>query len=285
MENINIQTVKQVTESVSVLLRYIASGFIAVLAYIFLYTDYTYLQINNAWVLVILAASIGLITYALHISLLDKLFYKGKAYRLYEQYAHKCENIKNAIAENAKIMNEKNSPDCCIHRPMTKSEYIFILQTQTYLRNASLNDTVKHIQRQMEQRLSLLAFLYCTLYQIIILIVYFLVTKFVIPENNEITSEQAVNCSFLIIGVCILVAFTHKFDYRICRREIWAIAQFYQSVPSQSVTQQDNMALSSITQTQTGSGQSKTIKTLLDVVKQHLDTISKDADNAKKIIG
>ncbi|HPF96972.1 MAG TPA: hypothetical protein PLZ00_06090 [Mangrovimonas sp.] len=285
---------KQIFDSISVILRYIASGFIAVLAYMFLYNDSSFINSDSFWFLLFLSVSIGLITYAIHIAYLDKVFYRYVAYRLFKKSSNIVVALQAAILDcDTKMGYDKHQSRKFDKSKVDENDLIFALLTQTYLRNVSENVIVKNLQRLMEKRLALLSFIYCSFYQIAILIIYFAITEGVLHRHGTITEEQITNLIFLSIGAILMLIFGISFDKRICVRDIWAVVQFYQCIDPQGQTAQVQAAQGQTAQGQTAQGQSPptqnppiiTIKSLLDDVGKNLDGINAEIADTKKIIG
>ncbi len=223
MEN----TIKAFSDSLTKILRYIASGFIGLIAYMFLNNIQQVIISKDSLFLVIVAASMGLVTYAFHNAWLDKVLYKWHAFKIFEEDGYNVVNLQNSIKDcDSKLAKDKHK-DKFEKEIVSKEELKFALLTQTYMRNISTDEKIVKLQALLEQRLALLSFLYCTLYQIIAVSIYFVLNKYFV-QNNIYGKIEKLNLVIVIFIIIILIIAVYKFDRRICKREIWAISQFYQ---------------------------------------------------------
>lgn len=220
-------TLKNFSESISILLRYIASGFIGLLLYMFLNNIKDVIISKDSLFLVLLAATVGLITYSFHIAWLDKVIYKWHAFKIFKDGGHNVEKLQQAIKDCEKKLSIENNSETFDKEKVTKEGLKFALLTQTYLRNISKDEQIQKLQNLLEQRLALLSFLYCAIYQIIGVLTYYILTKRIVYQNNY-SPHEYLNLGVTILILILLAIAVFKFDRRICKRELWAIAEFYQ---------------------------------------------------------
>lgn len=217
---------KTVLDSMSVLLRYIASGFIGLLVYMFLFGLNDKEISKDSWFLVIVAASIGLLTYGFHVAWIDKLFYKFHLHAIFKQHRKKNmipEKIKKAITTSLKFKHEggfnANNVTC--------EDLQFAFFSQSYLRNTSDNGRIGRLQNFLEKRMALLSFLYGIIYQTTIVLLYFLADRLFL-NNAQFTRVDLLKGPVVFVGLVVLCFCTSMFDRRICKREFWVIEHFYQ---------------------------------------------------------
>jgi hypothetical protein len=214
-------------------LRYIASGFItfAVLSFLNweIWQDFLngseYVTLFYLLFIIIL----GILNYAIHIAFLDKLFYRLVIYLYF-----RCHKIPEIITDSISEWDEKTTINGSLKKPSSKKPYSkkisFVLFSQTYLRKISEKNSVRGIQSEIDKRLALLMFLYCSSYSLIIIPVLYLI-KHKICEHTFPDSDF---CTFWIkilsligFGVFVLIIGL-TFDKRILKREIWALEYFPQ---------------------------------------------------------
>lgn len=201
-----MKPVVELMSAVTSILRYVASGFVAMAAYIFLYEKPLQSFEKGSWYYLLLTASIGLLTYAFHIAWLDKVFYRCISWWV---------NRGSTKNENAQLNMEIKE---------SGRGLMFALASQTYLRVISDDRQVNALQNELEKRLALNCFLYCSLYQIGAILVYAYFRKMSIFKLEF----QLLSALFLL-----MLVFAIRFNLRICRREAWVVSKFYQQVPSQ----------------------------------------------------
>ncbi|GEM_PF-2977325 len=272
MEELNVKPVQQIMDAITSILRYVASGFVALVVYIFLYDKPLNTFAEGSWFFLLATASLGILTYAFHISFLDKIFYRRIAYKVFiASTGNTEEKLKAALADFGIVFQNKEE--------IKSADLTFALVSQTYLRNISENQQVKVLQHEMEKRLSLLCFLYCSFYQVTIIILYFLCTYFYFNMGNicwpYVLSKII---PLLIIDVSLLV-FALKFNKRICLRDAWAVTNFYQKVPTTNTTKASPAVV------QGGGSGTPTIKDLLQDIKLQIAEIEKASDTINKDLG
>lgn len=274
MEEAVILNMKQIVDSVSVVLRYIASGFIAVLAYVFLFGIELSSFGEHSWYLVFLSASIGLITYAIHVAFLDKIFYKNSAFNLYQK-SNKCvPELQEALIECDRKMGFDKFSSGFDKGKVDKDDLVFTLVSQTYRRSASENRTIKNLQRLMEQRLALLSFIYCSFYQVSVVLIYFATITLLVNGIETICKISIINFLFLFAGNVLLFVFSRAFDKRICKREIWALIEFNGSINHGKLEKKGG-----------SSKRSKAIKTMLADADKDLNRFGEKIAKIKKTVG
>ncbi|WP_194976061.1 hypothetical protein [Aquiflexum lacus] len=203
------------------MLRYIASGFMGLLIYMFLF-EINIDEINiskDSLFLVITAATMGLITYSIHVAFLDNYFYNKQIKKIFVKNSSNSDDVE-------KCMSNFN-PEWKPGSEVSIDEIRFHLFSQSYLRQISSDKNVRKLQRLMEKQLSLLTFLYCTIYQIFILIIYFFIRTVVI-EKKCLFSVEFLNFWFSLAAVLFLWYSVYCLDKRISLREIWLVANYFQ---------------------------------------------------------
>lgn len=235
-------TLTSILEYIHLTLRYVASGFVAVGIYVFLYDpEITEFKDLSAF-LVFMAAVIGIITYGLHFATLDKIFYGWSIIRyleknnsflpvvLTEQIVDWQKTQGLADFENENIL--KGLDDFGIEgaeaRDTIKRYILFSMANQTYLRIISKNELLVSLQNQVEKRLALLNFLYCSCYQIVVITLYFSITKPV--DLSDLTSDDTIRVYILFLFAGLILYSAFRFNVRICGREMWLIENFPQKV-------------------------------------------------------
>ncbi|HYE54985.1 MAG TPA: hypothetical protein VD996_09090 [Chitinophagaceae bacterium] len=274
MKDINNSPFRDAFEYLFLALRYIASGFVCVGVYMFLY-DLPLTFEDNSWFLLFLTSAIGLITYAFHFATLDKKFYIRSAYSVYKESKHVAREVQAAIRHCDELLGVNKHASGFNKGDVEPKELFFALSTQTYLRTISESRTVRDLQYQMEKRLAFLNFLYCSFYQVVVLVSYFIVRSVVVGGWATIGKEDWIRIFFLGTGAFILFISTRIFNKRICKREIWAIITFYQCVPSGAAAPNTDALVSA---------NPPSIKSLLADMVDNLKMLNKEIMNAQKTI-
>lgn len=252
MEDSSKSILTSILDYLLIALRYIASGFVALAVYTYLYNPQLTEMKGIGGILIFAAATIGIVTYALHFATLDKVFYgicvkkfvietngflpailytqindwekaKGKNDFDFKQvvekrYKKKTEEVNNEEENTTEVFSQNK----------IKRKILFALANQTYLRSLSNNKMLSEMQKQVEKRLSLLNFLYCSLYQIVIITLYFTITH--IDTNATIYWPYVWKILLLFAIAGLFLYSAYKFNCRICSREMWLVQNFEQSV-------------------------------------------------------
>lgn len=230
--------IKDILSTFSVVLRYIASGFIGLLVYSFLFWKEIISEIKNmdhhlisgsTWLILIAAASLGLITYSIHRAHFDILFHSyhlkkilnKKKYELSDTFKQAIRDSYNCFDSGHK-MSEKELFE-------SKKKIRFGCMSQSFLRHISEDKKIVRLQALMDERYAMLAFTYCAIYQSVIVSLYCLSSKLVAGDFSKFDGFKlsVVACITFIVWLCVC-----KFDRRICKREIWVISNFYLPTPS-----------------------------------------------------
>ncbi len=233
---------KDILTTFSFVLRYMASGFIGLLVYLFLFWNEIMTQIQNVdyhllsssiWLILIAAASLGLITYSIHRAHFDILFHSHHLKKILKKKKyHLSENFKRAILDSSHCFD----PDRKISYEellSSKKRIRFGCMSQSFLRSISTDKEIIQLQRLMDERYAMLAFTYCAIYQSLLISAYFFASKLMI---GGFTRFEVFNLSVVLIVTLIVFFCVYKFDRRICKREIWVISNFFQSTPNKSET-------------------------------------------------
>lgn len=217
-------------------IRYIASGFISLVVFCFLRLDFTasFPSISNdALVIILFIVAIGIFIYAVHVAFFDKIFYRFVILiyiRRNQVPGIIMKNIEDWRLKSGKLDN-KNSKKTTMEKNRRKKKHAikckeisFALFSQGYLRKVSLDVRVKSIQAEIDNRLALLMFLYCSCYSLLFIPLMSLFHILI----SEITLDDTLGFKYfctIILGVIVSVL-AITFDYRILQREIWAVEYF-----------------------------------------------------------
>ncbi len=232
--SIDKTNIKQILNTFSMFLRYIASGFIGLMVYLFLFwDDIKDLKVppilENIWFLLILAASLGLITYSVHKAYLDvQLHAHHLKALLRKKNFHVTESFKNYMLLGYRCFSsgENLSYDDLIKSRM---KIRFSCKSQSFLRGISTEKNIRRLELQLNERYAFLAFVYCAFYQSTLVLLYFFAVKFIV--ERQIYSIEVLK--FILTAAIVSFVFycAYKFDRKICKREIWVISEFGQDYP------------------------------------------------------
>lgn len=239
-----LPTLSTVIEYIQVALKYIASGFIAVGTYMYLYPHQKISIPENSWFLILLASAIGTVTYAIHFATLDKFFNKLSL----EYFLKKNKDfIPKILKTNIKKWESKKGNDLkkseikLENFKHTKSKITFALANQNYLRLMCNKKEVLILQHNFERRIALLNFLYCSFYQVAFLTIYFIVIEWAdwqFSKTTKLGDFDSVECSKLVVLIVFAVILLYsaiEFNKRICSREMWIVSNFPQEIPTQKI--------------------------------------------------
>lgn len=235
-----MKEISTVLEYLQLGLRYVASGFVSVGIYMFLYPQQHIDVSKDSWFLLLLSAALGTITFALHFATADKYFIGRSLGSFYEnnnryipEILIKHINQWQIVKNQAQIKFEGDKLN-----QAQKAKIIFAMANQNYLRLMSSKPEIKVLQSDFQSRKSLVDFLYCSFYQICALILLFLV--------QEVSTQTGAGHFFdfdmlKVSRIGILVAFgiglllaANKFNNRICSRNMWIITNYPQELPSET---------------------------------------------------
>lgn len=241
MEDFSKSTISNVLEYLLIALRYIASGFVAMAVYAYFYMP-EYQEIKDlGGSLILVAATIGIITYALHFATMDKIFNgcsiqnfldKNKLYlpeilkkQIYDWDQAKGESGFITKEDNTYKLNYKKYQTFFNHK--IKRKILFALSNQAYLRSLSNNQVLVSMQKQLEKRLALLNFLYCAFYQLVIIDLYYLLSNIPFCKGD---ADFFLKFSMIIIVAIIFIFSVRRFNNRICEREMWMAENYGQNI-------------------------------------------------------
>ncbi len=237
MENDN--SIKIAFEYLRIALRYVASGFIAVIVIMLIdqaFARYVENQFaKTPWIVVFIAGPVGIFIYAVHHAYFDKLFYNFSVW-LYKRYYQ----LPLIIAKSSEKWNKLSglrSRKCISGWVRSNRRVLIFLKEQSYMRKTSNNPIIVKLQNNLEDKLALLVFLYDSIYSMIFVpAFYFTIDNF--PALNPFTSNHIINATayywIAILGVMSLLC-ALGFDYRITRREMWLVENYPTPVPFQDV--------------------------------------------------
>lgn len=240
-----MKEISTVLEYLQLGLRYVASGFVSVGIYMFLYPKQQIDVSNDSWFLLLLSAALGTITFALHFATADKYFIGKSLDHFYKSNNKYIPTIlKKHINQwqSAKGENGIEFKNETLDKAQ-KAKIIFAMANQNYLRLMSADPQIKVLQSDFQSRKSLVDFLYCSFYQICALILLFLVQEtFTQIEAGYLFGDiDWVKISRIgllgLFGIGLLLA-ANKFNNRICSRNMWIITNYGQELPSKIVKKQ-----------------------------------------------
>jgi hypothetical protein len=224
-----MEAAKNFTDYLQVLLRYIASGIVTVMLIVYVHDKSlqfcsNYLE-KSPWAVLVLAGTIGVLIYAIHHSVLDKLFYALSI------FIYRCRRkVPVRLIEAVKTYHKATSKS---RLPAKGNENYwrlkFALFTQCYLRRSSKVDFIVSIQQEVDKKLALLNFLYCCFYSFSGIVIAFLYNYyFDTAAAEKFNSERVYQ---IAIGAVILLFGAVCYDYEITKREFWLIENWFQETP------------------------------------------------------
>ena len=229
---------KNIFYNIQIILRYVVSGFISVIVIGYLDNGcYDYLKDISSispWILVALSAILGIITYGIHQAIFDKLFYQFFICRYLKNHTldtNLSKQIRTWITDTQN--NDKPNEDKIVAEINKASNIRFALFSQTYLRRSSEDPIIVGIQKELDKKLAMLNFLYCTFYSLcfISLIIMF---KHLMLESKDcgLYHPDRIIGVLILSGVVIFSA--GLYDYRTTVREMWVIKHFFQEIASET---------------------------------------------------
>ncbi len=232
-----IPATKAILYSLSLVMRYVASGFIGLMVYTFLFWSDVCKSKNldflsNPWFLIILAASLGLITYSVHKAFLDSYFHAMHLKTLLtKKRFHVTEPFKKRMLEGYRAFNATKKIQ---YEDLIKSKMKirFSVKSQGFLIGMSDDPKIVRLKQQLRERYDMLTFTYCTLYQSTATLLFFLLSKLILHETFPKAEVLKVVILFLIIVFLFFSIF--KYDRRLCKREIWVISEFGLNLPEKT---------------------------------------------------
>lgn len=231
VDKINI---KHILDMFSMFLRYIASGFVGLIVYTFLFWDdlkdlESSLFSENTWLWLVLAASLGLITYTIHKAHLDVHLHAHHLYILLtKKKLSVTKSFENYLLKGYRCFDPdgKLSYEKLIESPMNIR---FSCKSQSFLRCISSDKKIERLGHQLSERYAFLAFTYCAFYQSAIVLLYFLAVKLGVESGmSDIELLKSIMTAIIIVFVFWCA---YNFDRKICKREIWIISEFGQDYP------------------------------------------------------
>ncbi len=235
--------IKTLLDYIHIFLRYIASGFVAVGVYFYLYSPALPNLKDDGMFLVFVTATIGFVTYALHYATLDKVFYAWSVMYFLKQGGMKNlpPELSNQIVNWERLKGDSDFKQGKIFEGISqgqilrtnfngavKRKLLFALASQTYLRNLADNPKLKSIQTQVESRLAMLNFLYCSFYQVTFILLVFSLKNF----DFSLSFNETLVFKFVLLLLLdlLLIVSAIKFNRRICCREMWLVFNFPQTI-------------------------------------------------------
>lgn len=229
-----IPATKAILYSLSLVIRYVASGFIGLMVYTFLFwkdvcnLDDPYF-VDSPWFLIILATSLGLITYSIHKAFPDSYFHAMHLkILLTKKRFHVTESFKKTLVKGYRCFDSNNKIS---YEDLIKSKMKirFSVKSQDFLISISSDQRIIRLRQQLRQRYDMLTFTYCTLYQSTATLLFFLMSKVILQES--FSNPELMKLSILSLIIFFLFFSVYRFDRRICKREIWVISEFGQDYP------------------------------------------------------
>ena len=243
--------IRAVLDYLQFLLRYIVAGIIAVLVCIYIdescFKMLDQLLYSSPVTVAIITCTIGVLIYAVHQALPDKIFYwicLG-CYTAWHKLPDALEDgINNWNRLSGKIPESKKpEPDTTTEKTgfwatikkilsfiQRHNMIMFGLFGQNYLRKASDDPQVKSIQGGMENKLALLNFLYCTFYVMLFIPLFFLFKHDMICGQMQCSHDViSIRSKISMISSAVILLLALLFDYRIVKREMWTVQYFFQA--------------------------------------------------------
>lgn len=166
-----MEDLKNIFYNIQIILRYVVSGFISVIVIGYLDNGcHGYLKaisLISPWILVALSAILGIITYGIHQAIFDKLFYQFFICRYLRNHTLDTSlstQIRTWITGTRN--NDKLNEDKIVAEINKANNIRFALFSQTYLRRSSEDPIIVGIQKELDKKLAMLNFLYCTFYSL-----------------------------------------------------------------------------------------------------------------------
>jgi len=283
-----IENLRSIADYLNIALRYIASGFICMLLYIYLFSynaSYTGNQIaQHETILLSIAAVLGFLIYAIHRAYIDRVFYKWSIsrylfrngipekvinkwkmentilnalkFRIISLRKLRCaithsfiNNGKDAINKNyTNKVYEAEESHCpyCNARDIIELMF-FELYTQGYYREASKSKRINILNKKLDDRYAMLAFLYCSAYSCILFSSSYIIVSLYKKahyylcldniSNPFIKSIKGTNiwdfdrALFVFLSGIILFIICQKYSYRLLKRDIWIMDRYWQNEP------------------------------------------------------
>ena len=184
------------------LLRYVASGFIALFVLSITHTCFTPLATTQnggypPWVIVVAAALTGIIIYAVHTGVIVRFLW----WRI-------------VVCMHLRLLNHPWMPT---DRSKKAKDIIWELDTARWRRRGVQNPEILAVQRELDKWSSLLNYTYCSSYPMIIITI---LIKIIHPDQTSPHWE------FLLVLGLVLLLFALFSDYKITERELWAIKTY-----------------------------------------------------------
>jgi len=194
--------VDSVFSSLENILRYIAPGFVALFILIFVENSFSPFQHGpNSrypdWVNIIIAVITGFLIYSIHKSVFAHIFWRI------------------VISLQRHLTKQRWVPDS--YRLKSTAQIMFDLDTERWKRRASNDKEVLSIQKELDKWSSMLNFLYCSSYPMIL-----------IPLGTKCMCPNFVNPCWLYLfctGLVVLL-FALISECRITIREFWAVKTY-----------------------------------------------------------
>lgn len=205
-----METTDKVLSNLGTILRYLASGFVAILVTIWVDKCVDPLKLAGdsgypSWAVPVGAGLVGIFVYALHTGFLVRPFWALVV------RSHKCPPLKGW----SKL--EKPFPQKTWAMQKTWA-IMWYLDTQRWKRRASNDAEVKAVQKELDKWSELLNFLYCSAY--ITIVTPILVKYFHTGQAEEYWWK--VSC----FAGCLIMVFALISDWRETNREFWACYEY-----------------------------------------------------------
>jgi hypothetical protein len=266
-----LTTIKNFADFLNIILRYAASGFICIIIVIFLRPEFISLIINNSFknevIIICISIVIGFLIYSIHKAYFDGILYKITICSFIKKNGVPQEiiskhDIKPSFVQNSKFpinnwikifsyciystkdplrkFENYNSTANCKEKKYVKfcqrrilSERIFFeIYTQSFLREAKKRQLLKTLNANMENRYSMLAFLYCSAYSFIFISICVFI-KYGYDQIFNLKSPELLFEDFILRFICafifgiILLSICNRFSYRLLIREMWIINEYW----------------------------------------------------------
>jgi len=243
---------KSTIEYLKTAVRYLASGFVTIVAFIVLKNDapISFPKDDQIWYALILAGIIGLLIYSFHAAIGDDFLYKY------------------ALKKVLKDWRKSRDLPCHFTDPDNLKNSMFTLTQYRYMREGTTNPKHQAIQRRLDQELTFLVFLYASSYPLLLLPIYKLVYIWI--DKKSVFSEEFDFVSLLsfLFGLALLWS-GHVLDRKLTAWEIWFLDNFQTRIISR------DEVLEKIIRESFGVTDDSQVKIKLGLIKKQIESSEK----------
>lgn len=225
-----LPTDQTLAQQLRILIRYLASGFVALIVLNFLGFNSELVPHNgtSVWYTVIIASLFGLIIYAVHASAGDDFFYRTSL-RIIIRNTNRANYLPDQFKEYPNDIETKYNWLKKLTAPIKeKQNKLFSLYEYRVHREGTNNPKLMGIMKRLDQNLTFMTFLYVSSYPLIFFpigysLVLLLKKFFRSNEINIIWSWS--NAIMVLIGLALMI-FGIILDVRTTKWEMWFIKKY-----------------------------------------------------------